>query len=464
MRLPAVPLAVLVAGLLTLPTATAHDEGMPVLDPAAEAGLFPEPSEVQAAIDAVADHPWAAVHTVGQSLDGLPIRLVEITDPDGAVPVGERVVTFIMTQQHGNEPAGTPAALRLLAEIDAGGPAASLLSDQVLLLMPQVNPDGAVDDRRENEDGADINRDHVALETPEARAVHEVLRRWDVHMAMDHHEYGGVGAGYPVPVRVYDYDVTTMFPNHGNVRAPTAELARELNYEHLYPAVEGDGYSIGDYGWITVNGEKVQQQAGGPDPGILRNNYGLNNVVGLLVETFVAPDENPFYSFERRVGAHESVMRAVLHFGHERGDDLIAAKRASERLNREHPVGWYVEGDVRARMPSAYLATEDLRALWDLHALPAPQQAEEGWLYHADHGRAGLVAAVLQPEGSRNVADGRAAEATTHPDLLHVVYAGPGAEGLDDGPAPAASVPGVPVVALLALLGLAAVAGRLRRS
>lgn len=456
-------LAVLLVGLLTVLPAAAHDEGMPAVDPAAEARLFPDPSEVRAAIDAVADHPWATVHTVGTSLEGVPLRLVEVTDPDGPVPVGERVVTFIMTQQHGNEPAGTPAALRLLAEIDAGGPATGLLGNQVLLLMPQVNPDGAVAEQRANRDGTDINRDHVSLETPEARAVHEVLRRWDVHMAMDHHEYGGVGAGYPVPVRVYDYDVTTMFPNHGNVRAPTAELARELNYDHLYPAVEEDGYSIGDYGWITLNGERVQQTAGGPDPGILRNNYGLNNVVGLLVETFVAPDENPLYSFERRVGAHESVMRAVLEFGHERGADLVAAKRASERLNRDSPLGWYVEGETSAPMPSAYLAADDLRPLWLLHALPEPRSTDGGWLYHADHGRAGLVAALLQPESSRSVADGRPAAATAHPDALHRDYAGPAAEVPEAGPDAGATVPGLPVAALLALLGLVAL-GRLRRS
>lgn len=177
--------------VLLLPLASAHDGGVG-FDTAAEASLFPQPSEVQDAILAAGATPGVTVHEMGASMDGLPLRMLEVTSPTSSVPVNQRVVTFVMSQQHGNEPAGTPAALELIDQITGAGPIWNLLDNQVLLLLPQSNPDGAIDGRRTAKDGTDINRDHVALTSPEARSLHEVLNRWDVHVAFDHHEYGGV--------------------------------------------------------------------------------------------------------------------------------------------------------------------------------------------------------------------------------------------------------------------------------
>lgn len=446
--------------LLFLPLASAHDEGVGY-DPAV--AMFPDPDEVQAAILSAAGAPGVVVHDLGTSSEGQPIRMLEVTDPSSAVPHGQRVVTMIMTQQHGNEPAGTPAALQIIEQIKAQTGIWAHLENQVLLLLPQMNPDGSAAVQRANADGTDINRDHVALTTPEAQALHDVLNRWDVHMAMDHHEYGGVGVGYPSPVHIYDYDLTTMFPNHGNVRAPTAEMARTLNYDHIYPAVRADGYSISDYGWTTLGVAdadpiKLQQTAGGPDPGILRNNYGLNNVVGLLVESFVNPVETPLASFDRRVGSHVSVMEAVLEFGASHGDELIETKRESERLNREEPMAQYVEGDVQVAKPTfTYEADDDLAPLWALHGFPAPVQNNGTWLYHADHGRGGLVAALLQPESSRNVAEGRVGAEAAHPDATHPDYGGPhGVVPTEEMMVPEQTTPAAPLALLaLALLALA---------
>lgn len=271
--------------------------------------------------------------------------------------------------------------------------------------------------------------------------------------------------GYPSPVHIYDYDLTTMYPNHGNVRAPTRELAEHMNYEFLYPFVRERGYTIGDYGWTTLGfGDadpiQLQQTAGGPDPGILRNNYGLNNVVGLLVESFVHPLETPLASFERRVGGHLAVMEGVLQYGHENAGDIIAAKRESERLNREQPMNNYVEGESSATMHAVYETEEDLRPLWALHGLPSPFLASGAWQYHADHGRGGLVGALLEPVSSRNVADGRPGQLDAHPDRsLHADYGTAPRSAVavqQDGQPPATETTPMPLaVALLALLFLA---------
>jgi hypothetical protein len=446
---------------LALPTPALADlDGHEVLaDPAADMGLFPTADEVQAAVNAAAGNPWVTVHSLGASEDGRPITVLEITNPASTVPRGDRVVTLLETQQHGNEPAGTGAALPLLSDLLAGKHPADLLDNQVLLLLPMTNPDGATADQRANSKGVDINRDHVGLETSEARALHEVLKRWDVHVAIDHHEYSGTGPGSPVPVRTYDFDLTLMYPNHGNVREPTAAASKELDYDVLWPAAQAAGYTVGDYGVTTVAGVPVPEvqgvdttaRAGGPDPGILRNSFGLNNVAGLLAETFVSPQpDNPFQSAERRIAIHRLVMETTLQWAHDNAARLVAAKRESERLNAEEPMADYLEGDLAGPLAAAYRTadTPDVAAVFAGHGLPAGIPTDGG-IVHAVAGepRGGLVAAILHPQSSRHVADAQPA------DLPALADTGASA-GVKDSPA------ATPLLVLAALALAAAVVRR----
>lgn len=418
--------ALLAAAVLLLaapaPVLADLDDHEVFADPAADLGLFPTADEVQAAVKAAAGNPWVKVHDLGASEDGRPITVLEITDPASQVPRAERVVTLLETQQHGNEPAGTGAAIPLLSDLLAGRHPADLLDNQVLLLLPMTNPDGATANQRANSKGVDINRDHVGLETSEARALHEILKRWDVHVAIDHHEYSGTGLGNPVPLRTYDFDLTLMFPNHGNVRDPTSKASKELDYDVLWPAAQAAGYTVGDYGVTTVAGVPVPEvdgvdataRVGGPDPGILRNSFGLNNVAGLLAETFVSPEpDNPFQSAERRIAIHRLVMDETLQWAHDNAARLIAAKRGSERLNVEQPMADYLEGKLTGPLAPAYKAVDsaDLAAVFAGHGLSAGVPTDGGVVHSvAGEPRAGLVAAILHPQSSRHVADATPAD------------------------------------------------------
>ncbi len=417
--------------------------------------LFPDHQEVVDRIIAAEQHPWIKVYIAGISHGGRPIYVVEATDRDSPVPFEDRVVTLLSTQQHGNEPAGTPAALDLLESIVAEEP--DTLAQQVLLVMPMVNPDGAGTAQRANQDNVDLNRDHVHLTQPESHGLHWVLNEWNVHVAVDHHEYSGVGAGDPVPVRAYDYDLTTLFPRHGNVRQPTLDAAMDLMYQGMWPSAEAAGFTVNEYGEYTVAGTPIAHNAGGPDPGILRNALGLDNVAGILVETRVDAHPNPFQDAERRADIHRTVMEATIEYVAANAQRFKDAKMESERLNVEEPLTEYVEawpddpatgspGEAR-RGPLAigYRTNDDLSPLMKRHSL-APGFAHEGsWVYDMATPRAGMLAAILHPDSSRQVT----------PDVTP----------LDTVPVPAsnelaassdATVPAAPVAALLvALAGLA---------
>lgn len=433
----AMRLAVALVALLLLPTAAAHEGPFVDVDPAAELGLFPTPDEVALSLEKALDHPWARLVPFASSVDGRPLVALEVTDRESAVPMEERVVTFLMTQQHGNEPAGTGAAVEWIDDLVAGEVDPSLFADQVLVLLPMVNPDGAAANARENADGVDINRDHVALETPEARTVHDILARWDVHFAIDHHEYGGTGLGNPVPIRLYDYDLTSMAPNHGNVREPTRSASEAFMYDALWPAAEAAGFTANEYGEQTVAGIPVQQVAGGPDPGILRNSFGLNHVAGLLVETRVDAVESPFHDAARRIAIHRLTIDTAIAYAHENRAELIAAKRESERQSLEAPAKEYVEGEARGAMPAAFRVATSVDELMSRHALPAGVPVEDGMAYSLANERQGLLAAILHPKSTRAVTAAVAMDVA------------PNVETIAPLSAPERQVP-APIVALLA--------------
>jgi hypothetical protein len=90
-------------------------------------------------------------------------------------------------QQHGDEISGKDALLYLIREI-AEHPE-RLPEDVGVWILPMMNPDGAEAGTRVNGEGADINRDHIALEQPETRALYQVVRRVRPDIAVDCHEF-----------------------------------------------------------------------------------------------------------------------------------------------------------------------------------------------------------------------------------------------------------------------------------
>lgn len=100
----------------------------------------------------------------GESAEGRPIRVLAI----GSGP--EKVLLW--SQMHGDEPTATCALVDLLSYLAGtrSEPATrELLSRLTLLVVPMLNPDGAVRNDRRNAQGIDVNRDAVELQTPEGR-------------------------------------------------------------------------------------------------------------------------------------------------------------------------------------------------------------------------------------------------------------------------------------------------------
>jgi hypothetical protein len=218
------------------------------------------------------------ISTAGHTNEGRPIKLATL----GSGPT--RI--FYVTQQHGDEPLGTPAALRALWALgvpDSGWH--RWLRRQITLdIIVRANPDGHVRDWRYNYDptanpefgqpgqGYDINRYHNpglapdANPVPEAAAIQRVWLRTRPHIVVDYHMQGRY-------VSPDGRQITTsiLWPTNPQVTVDAVNRGKQL-------AV------LNDRALTTLLGANVSQYPGGDYEGIARNAYGLRGSASLLVE------------------------------------------------------------------------------------------------------------------------------------------------------------------------------------
>jgi hypothetical protein len=276
------------------------------------------------------------IETIGTTKQGRPLQLVRLGYPT-PVPRAtalRRPTTLFVCTQHGNEPAGREACLQHLRDLAFTKDAKLLaqLGEQTILFVPTANPDGREADGRGNSDGTDINRDHLNLETPEGRAMAEVVRAWQPEAVVDLHEYG------PSIPALYDDEVLVLWPRNLNVDEDVHAQAKELALDFITKDEEEAGYSTDEYGMYEVADQDIHQSAGDGDEGIARNAMGLRHSLGILVETRVDSDlrngpqelEDPAVRL-RRVAAHTVAIDATLRFMRERGDRVVRVTDVARR-------------------------------------------------------------------------------------------------------------------------------------
>src|SRR4029453_768078 len=142
----------------------------------------------------------------------LPLAVVGAADasPEAVRRTG-KVRVYIQGNIHAGEVEGKEYAQMLLREL-ALGKHQDWLQTMVLLVAPIYNADGnervALDNRgpqygpmggqgqRPNAQGLDLNRDHMKLDSPEARAVAKLMTDYNPHVAMDLHKTNGSRHAY----------------------------------------------------------------------------------------------------------------------------------------------------------------------------------------------------------------------------------------------------------------------------
>lgn len=275
--------------------------------------------------------------TFGYSLEGRALPLVVVgsglADGDPAtVRATGRTRVLVMANIHGGEVEGKEATQILLRRL-VEGRHPRWLDSLVLLVAPIYNADGnervSVLNRvrqngpmggvgeRANAQGLDLNRDHMKLRSPEARALVGLMDAYDPHVVVDLHTTNGTQ---------HAYHLTYSPPLHPDTDPGIIRLLREqwlpevtrvLRDDHGWGAYYyGNAYAPagGERGWYTFDYR----------PRFNNNYVGLRNRIAILSEAY------SYASFPDRVGATLAFVEAILDFAHDHAGEVARAVEAAD--------------------------------------------------------------------------------------------------------------------------------------
>jgi hypothetical protein len=280
----------------------------------------------------VAASPLARYESYGRTEEGREMPLLVLSEPAPGAPEAARKmgrpVVFVQGNIHAGEVEGKEAAL-ILARRLTGGDLRPLLKQLVVLIAPIYNADGnekfslqhrtaqngpvAGVGTRENATGLDLNRDHMKLDSLEARAFVGLLNRWDPHVTIDLHTTNGSYHGY---------HLTYSPPLNPNADARLIAFERERLLPAVRQAVEKKHqfrtYSYGNFASESSIARETERVApSSPGDTVWRtfdhrprfnNNYvGLRNRVAILSEAY------SYLDFRSRVRATEVFVEETLH-------------------------------------------------------------------------------------------------------------------------------------------------------
>lgn len=325
--------------ILAAPAAAQFDPSRVVVESPAVAAQFPDPdvryaspglrpgrrdfpshAEVLDFLQSLV-RPGVAVEIIGASQEGRPMPLVLLT-ADGRVDPA-RPTVLILGQQHGNEPAGGEAALALAAEL--AGPQSALLQRLNVLIVPRANPDGAERFTRTTRSGTDVNRDHLLLRTPEARAIARITARHAPQVVLDLHEFTVANRWVDKFGAVQQVDALLQAATVGNLDRGIAQLAAEGYERRLQQVLADNGLATAPYHTTSPDPKDKVVAMGGVQPDTGRNTGGLRPAVSLLIE--VRGVGLGRAHLLRRVHTQVLAALTVLRTAAEQGTQLLAEVR-----------------------------------------------------------------------------------------------------------------------------------------
>lgn len=281
--------------------------------------------DVMAMAEALAERSDAIhITTLGYTNEGRRLPLLVLGAPD-ASPASVRATgktrVYLQGNIHAGEVCGKEALLMLLRDF-AAGDYPDWTEDLVLLVAPIYNADGneRVDLRnrprqhgplggmgqRPNAQGLDLNRDHMKLDSPEARSVVAMMNAYDPHVGVDLHTTNGTRHAYHLtyspplhpntPVVIDNYLRAEWLPT------VTDRIRAEHGWEYYYYG----NSSPRRPGWYTFDHR----------PRFNNNYIGLRNRMAILSEAYA------YDTFEDRVMATLWFVEEILDFAQENAAEI----------------------------------------------------------------------------------------------------------------------------------------------
>ncbi|HEX6133984.1 MAG TPA: M14 family metallopeptidase [Longimicrobiales bacterium] len=263
--------------------------------------------------------PVIRVDTFGYTLEGRALPLAVVSRlPDAspeAVRASGRTVVYIQGNIHAGEVEGKESLLMLLREITQGRHL-QLLDSLVLLIAPIYNADGnervLLTNRpaqhgplggmgqRPNAQGYDLNRDHMKLESPEARSLVQMMSAYEPHVAVDLHTTNGTRHAYYLtyspPLHPNTHPAITSLLREDWLPRMTRTIRQKYDWDYYYYGnLQGQGDARG---WYTFDHR----------PRFNNNYVGLRNRIAILSEAY------SYATFQDRITATTRFVEEILAY------------------------------------------------------------------------------------------------------------------------------------------------------
>ncbi len=313
----------------------AQDARLAGLQTRAERTNFVETSrydDVQAFL-ATVDAASSLVHVTpfGYTFEGrqMPLAVVgRVADARPATAKASGLLrVYVQANIHAGEVEGKEAILALVRDL-ARGQHPEWMNSMVLLLNPVHNADGneritltsrgfqngplGGQGTRVNAQGLNINRDHIKLETPEARAMVRLLNDYDPHVMVDLHATNGSR---------HAYHLTYETPNNPAVDPAIVQQARTWMEAVTAAFKAKDGWAIRSYGNVPPREPERIWRTVEDLPRYSHNYWGLRNRFGILSEAY------SYLPFDERIKVSYRFMEEVLNYAH---DNAATLRRITE--------------------------------------------------------------------------------------------------------------------------------------
>jgi len=197
-----------------------------------------------------------------------------VTQPWEAWALGKPVIV-LAAGVHGGERTLRESVLILMRELaDRTSAANKMLDDLVIVVVPQINPDGFSNEpnpTRGNLWGLDLNRDYMKLEQPEIQGyVQNIILKWAPYLFIDGHN----GGAFP-------YNLNYQCGSH----AAHDQRITQLCDKSIFPAIDKRLAAEEFKAYYYQGGNAQQWSVGGSEPRIGRNYGAFANTVGILFES-----------------------------------------------------------------------------------------------------------------------------------------------------------------------------------
>lgn len=266
----------------------------------------------------------------GRALPLAVVGTVDSASPQAVLASGKLRV-YLQGNIHAGEVCGKEALQMLLREI-AAGEHDDWFDSVVLLIAPIYNADGneriALTNRprqngpiggmgqRPNAQGLDLNRDHMKVDSPEARSLIGMMNAYDPHVAVDLHTTNGTRHAYHLtysPPLNPNTDPTIDELLRGDWLPWLTETVRQRHGEehYYYGNLPWRG---GDPGWFTFDHR----------PRFNNNYVGLRNRIAILSEAYA------YASFEERVMSTLYFVRTIVDYAADNAERIARITAAAD--------------------------------------------------------------------------------------------------------------------------------------